>query len=90
MKLVLGIIISLFLSLQFSLWFGDKGAADLYSLNKKITKASEDNQKLQERNDRLHYEIIDLKEGTDAIEERARAELGLIKRDETFYQIISR
>ncbi|MGU9957231.1 MAG: cell division protein FtsB [Arenicellales bacterium WSBS_2016_MAG_OTU3] len=89
MKLVLGVIISLFLSLQFSLWFGDKGAIDLYSLHKKITKSSEDNQKLQERHDRLHYEIVDLKDGTDAIEERARADLGLIKRGETFYQIIS-
>ena len=49
-----------------------------------------ENQQLKERNQAIAAEVLDLKQGYDAIEERARSELGMIKKDETFYQIISK
>lgn len=48
----------------------------------------EENEALKERNDSLAAEVLDLKQGLDAIEERARSEMGMIKKDETFYQLV--
>ena len=76
------------LGLHYALWAGDKNAFHLKSLQRNITQIDNDNQKLHQRNQKLLAEIIDLKEGGETIETLARSELGLIKENETFYQII--
>ncbi len=74
--------------LQLSLWFGDGSLPDAWRLKKSIVEQREQNLNLRIRNETLKAEVLDLKEGNDAIEERARSELGMIKKGEKFYQII--
>lgn len=76
------------LGLQYPLWFGDGGALRLWRLEHEIAAQEAENARLRERNAALEAEVIDLKGGLEAIEERARAELGMIKKDETFYQVV--
>jgi len=74
--------------LQYHIWL-DKGSHEEYDiLQHMIAQQRQENVTLQNRNDGLHVDIIDLKTGLDAIEERARLELGLIKPNEVFYQIV--
>ena len=61
---------------------------EVHHLEKQISQIEQENQKLEERNLGLTAEVYDLKQGQEAIEERARSEMGMIKYDETFYQII--
>ena len=79
----------LVLLLQYPLWFGSSGALASWRLNQEISAQKTENARLLERNRALQAEVINLKSGLDAIEERARAELGMVKRDETFYQVIA-
>ena len=81
-------LVAVLLLLQYALWFGDKNVFDLYRLNRSTEAINEENVTLQQRNDRLLAEVIDLKEGGETVETLARSELGLIKPDETFYQIV--
>jgi len=74
--------------LQYRLWLGDGGVAELQELQDRIEKLTEESEKRRERNAALEADVRDLKEGTDAIEERARQELGMIKQGETFVQVI--
>lgn len=74
--------------LQYPLWFGSGGVLSLWRLNREIAAQKVDNLTLRERNAALEAEVGDLKRGYDAIEERARNELGMVKKNETFYQII--
>ncbi len=78
----------LLLSLQYRLWVGDGSLAEVWDLYQQVEVQRKENQQLQDRNQALDAEVQDLKKGLDAIEERAREELGMIKKDETFYQII--
>lgn len=88
MKIVTTIIAGLFLAVQYALWFGDKNLFDLYRLRQVTELTAQENVSLQQRNDKLLAEVIDLKEGGETVETLARSELGLIKKDETFYQIV--
>ncbi len=74
--------------LQFELWFGKNGITDFQLVNADIEVQHQVNKNLQERNSEMFAEIDDLRQGLDAIEERARHELGMIKEGETFYRII--
>jgi len=74
--------------LQLRLWIGDGSLAEVWQLRGEIEKQQQENHVLAERNRRLAAEVKDLKEGMDAVEERARSQLGMIKKDETFYLII--
>jgi len=76
-------------SLQFALWAGDKNIIDLKRLGAAVEVTKKDNVELSQRNQKLVAEVIDLKQGGETIETLARSELGLIKGDETFYQIIN-
>ncbi|VAW73178.1 Cell division protein DivIC (FtsB), stabilizes FtsL against RasP cleavage [hydrothermal vent metagenome] len=78
----------LLLLLQYRLWVGDGSLAEVWDLYQQVEAQREENRQLQERNQTLEAEVQDLKKGLGAIEERAREELGMIKKDETFYQII--
>jgi len=78
----------LFVLLQFRLWFGEGGMQAIWRLDKAIAAQAAENERLKERNQTLAAEVTDLKQGLEAIEERARYDLGMIKQDETFYQIV--
>lgn len=74
--------------LQYKLWLGDGSLAGIWRIHQSIEMQRQENAKLKERNAALDAEVKDLKHGLDAIEERARAELGMIKKDETFYRVV--
>ncbi len=88
MKWLLSLLIVLLLLLQYKLWVGDGGIPEVLHLQKEVAKQQQNKQNLEERNASLAAEVKDLKQGLDAIEERARSEMGMIGKDETFYQII--
>lgn len=88
MKIIVTLLIVLLLYFQFKLWVGDGGIPDVIHLQKEVDQAAAEKQQLQERNDALAAEVSDLKQGLDAVEERARSELGMIRNDETYYQIV--
>ena len=81
-------LIALLIVLQYPLWFGSGGAFAVWELRREIAAQRAENARLAERNHALAADVIDLKQGLAAIEERARMELGMIRKGETFYQII--
>ncbi|MBS0458650.1 cell division protein FtsB [Thermomonas sp.] len=88
---LLGVLLALALllaALQYKLWYGHGGQADVVALNAQVLAQQSENGKLQARNDALAAEVADLKSGGEAVEERARSELGLVKPGETFYRVI--
>ena len=87
MKFFIITLTVLFLVLQYKLWFANDGVSQLWKLKKQVEVQSAKNNALHERNMSLDAEVRDLKNGKAAIEERARTELGMVKSDETFYQI---
>ncbi len=88
MKIILAILFVLLVLLQIKLWSGDGGIVDTVQLQRAVDQQRLENSALTERNRALEAEVEDLKKGIDAIEERARSELGLIKQDETFFQTV--
>lgn len=82
------VLVLLIASLQYPLWLGKGSWLRVWDLNQKIEQKKEANTKLKERNDMLDAEVRDLKQGYAAIEERARSELGMVKQDEVFYQVM--
>jgi cell division protein FtsB len=90
MKILSVLLVIIVVVLQYTLWIGPGGMTSVWQLKKQLVEQQTENDKLKERNDVLLAEIRDLKQGHSAIEERARNELGMIKKDETFYQIIEK
>jgi cell division protein FtsB len=88
MKLTTALFVILLILLQYRLWFGNGSLTEVHHLQDQISKVEQENESLKERNLSLAAEVHDLKQGHDAIEERARSEMGMIKYDETFYQIV--
>ncbi|HAS8177882.1 cell division protein FtsB [Vibrio vulnificus] len=88
MRLFILVLTLLFGWLQYTLWFGKNGVSDYYTIESDIEAQQLVNTKLQARNSEMYAEIDDLKQGLDAIEERARHELGMLKEGETFYRIV--
>lgn len=84
------ILAVLLLLLQYPLWFGKGSWLKVWDLNRKVEEQRQINGQTQARNALLDAEVRDLKQGTEAIEERARNELGMIKREETFFQFIGK
>ena len=74
--------------LQYRLWFESGGIRDMIKLRKALAKQTEENGVLKKNNEALLFQIQRLKESKDGTESRARNELGMIKKDETFYQIV--
>jgi len=87
-KLLLAFLIVIFCALQYRVWFGSGSVQEVWRLREETKSKSAELQKLQSRNEALRAEVEDLKRGLDAIEERARAELGMVSKDETFYQFV--
>ncbi|HXF78614.1 MAG TPA: cell division protein FtsB [Usitatibacter sp.] len=88
MKYLAATLAVLVLALQYPLWLGKGGWTRVWDLERSLALQRETNAKLKARNDALDAEVRDLKQGTEAIEEHARLELGMIRRDEVFYQVV--
>lgn len=88
MKPLLISLAGILLFLQFQLWVGEGSVAALHRLRDDVAQRRISNEELAERNRSLEKEVLALKEGLDAIEERARTDLGMIRDDETFYLFI--
>ncbi len=76
------------LLLQYRVWFSADGVREVERLKRAVATQRADNEQLGERNRQLAAEVRDLKTGMDALEERARSDLGMIARNETFYQVV--
>jgi len=87
-RLVIVVTLLLLAAVQYALMFGAGGHAQAIQLQAAVSQQRLENVRLQARNAQLAAEVIDLRHGEDAIEERARGELGLIRADETFYQVV--
>jgi cell division protein FtsB len=83
-------LFGLLLALQYPLWFGSGGLLAVWKLQREIDQQLAENARLRERNATLEAEVNDLKQGVAALEERARTELGMVKKGETFYQVIEK
>lgn len=86
MKILAGILGALILLIQYPLWVGKGGWMRVWQLDQELERQKAGNTRLEIRNAGLAAEVNDLKTGTDAIEERARHELGFIRSDEIFFQ----
>ncbi|GAC1415616.1 MAG: cell division protein FtsB [Burkholderiaceae bacterium] len=89
MRLILIFLTALLLLIQFPLWLGKGGWLRVWDLDKQVSAAVRRNDELRARNTKLASEVEDLKQGTGAVEERARFELGMIKDDEIFVQVLT-
>jgi cell division protein FtsB len=88
MKFINTILLILLVLLQYRLWNGNGSLLDLWQLEENKAAQIQQNESLSERNQALAAEVMDLKQGMQAIEERARIEMGMVQSGETFYQII--
>ena len=88
MKIITLILFVLLVLLQFKLWLGEGGFTEVARLEDRVGQQAQLNDDLLQRNAELQAEVIDLRERLDAVEERARNELGLIKPEEEFYQVV--
>lgn len=89
MKALTLIFVILIALLQYPLWLGKGSWLRVWNVNQQISSQKDKNKALKQRNETLGAEVRDLKQGNAAIEERARSELGMIKQDEVFYQVIN-
>lgn len=90
MKYLAAVLLVLLVLLQYRLWFGQGGMREVGRLRAEIAQQRDENESLRERNRTLAAEVQDLKKGTVAIEERARTDLGMIGKSETFFQVVAR
>lgn len=88
MKALTLIFVILIALLQYPLWLGKGSWLRVWNVNQQIDEQKDKNAAFKQRNETLNAEVRDLKQGNAAIEERARSELGMIKQDEVFYQVI--
>ena len=88
LQLVIAALLLLLLGLQYRLWVGEGSLAEVASLKRQLAQQRSELEDLHERNAMLQAEVDDLKKGLAAIEARARSELGLIRQDETYFQLL--
>ncbi len=86
MRTLGGLLAALILALQFPLWLGKGGWLRVWEVDRQLDEQLARNGALEARNGSLAAEVSDLKQGLDAIEERARYELGMVRHDEVFFQ----
>ncbi len=87
MRILTGILVTLILAIQYPLWLGKGGWLRAWDVDRQVDAQRARNERLEVRNGALAAEVTDLKQGHDAIEERARYELGMVKNDEVFFQV---
>ena len=88
MNYIIAILLTLVIVLQYDLWVGKNSIQEVRQLEANIQLQKKENLRFQERNDALRAEVVDLKNGLEAIEEQARTELGMIQNNETFFHVI--
>lgn len=88
MRVVTYILLALLLLLQYPLWLGKGSWLKVWDIGQQVEAQQQVNEQAQRRNASLDAEVRDLKRGTDAIEERARSELGMVKQGEIFFQVV--
>lgn len=88
MRALAAVLVILIAAIQTPLWFGKGGWLRVWELDQQLAQLRKSNEALRARNAALDAEVRDLKTGYDAIEERARSELGMIRQDEVFYQFL--
>lgn len=88
MRVLAFVLAGLLLLTQYQLWFGEGGVLEVRRLKAAVETQQAENARLTQRNDALEADVEDLKSGLEGIEERARRELGMIKNDEVFYQVV--
>ena len=88
MRWLIAILLAVLVLLQIKLWLGEGGFADVRRLEARVAEQLERNEALELRNAELRAEVEDLRERLEAVEERARSELGLIKEGEEFYHVV--
>lgn len=82
------LLVGLIVSLQYGLWLGKGSWMRVWDIDRQIVAQQQTNERLVARNSALDAEVRDLKEGLGAVEERARSELGMIRNDEIFFQVL--
>ena len=88
MRLLIIALILIFVMLQYRLWFGDGSLSEVVQLSRELELQKQKLRELEERNRKLEAQVLDLQNGFDAYEEKARNDLGMIKEGETFFQIV--
>jgi cell division protein FtsB len=88
MKILIGVLIVILIGLQYKLWLGDGSLSEVVQLSRELEIQKEKLRLLEERNKILEAQVLDLQNGLDAFEEKARNDLGMIKQGETFIQLI--
>jgi cell division protein FtsB len=87
MRILLTLMLSILFLLQARLWLSDEGMSEVWKLEAQLSERTEENHQLAIRNAVLEGEVVNLKEGIEAAEERARTDLGMIAEGETFYMV---
>ena len=87
-KLWIVLLVLVLAFIQYRLWLEPGGILDMLRVKKQLALQQQSNEKLKNRNDKLTQQILYLQASNDAVEARARGELGMIKKDETFYQVV--
>jgi cell division protein FtsB len=90
MKILIAVLILILIGLQYKLWFGDGSLSEVVQLTQELEIQKQKLSELEERNRILEAQVLDLQNGLDAFEEKARNDLGMIKQGETFIQLIPR
>jgi cell division protein FtsB len=88
MRPVTYILLALLLLMQYPLWLGKGSWLKVWDIGQQVEAQKQINEQTQKRNAALDAEVRDLKSGTDALEERARSELGMVKQGEVFFQVV--
>ncbi|OGA08980.1 MAG: cell division protein FtsB [Betaproteobacteria bacterium RIFCSPLOWO2_02_FULL_65_20] len=88
MKVLAAVLVGLVVLLQFALWLGKGGWLRVWDMDRQVQAQKDQNAKAQRRNVALDAEVRDLKQGLEAVEERARYDLGMVKQDEVFFQVV--
>ncbi len=88
MRLLMLILVLALLAIQGRLWFSDQGLRETQRLRDAVELQRQENTALALRNDALEAEVRNLRDGLEAAEERARADLGLVRENETFFQLV--
>jgi len=88
-KILAGVLLALLVGLQYPLWLGKGSWTRVWELERQLVQQQQTNAALKARNDAMDAEVRDLKQGYDALEEHARSDLGMIRKDEIFYQVVT-
>lgn len=88
MRILIFLLATLLVFFQYNLWFGKNGYSDFKNTQEKVIKMKQENHQLRTQNQLIFAQIKDLKTGQDAIEEQAREEYDMMKKNEVFYRLV--